>query len=856
MNARRSRAVFGALALLAFAALALSAPRLIEHRVRQRLAQIDDLDATGIHVDLFWHIHIERLTASHPRGALTCHDLRLETALRPIVAPRARTPRLRHVDVPRCTVDLSLDANLAERDTPETSDAKPTASIQERLNQITDQLHRALRNTRTLTLHQLDLTVHRHDTALRASFHHAQWTQEAAAPHLQASVSVHEPLQAQSLVAHIRWENDHTVLRVDTATPVNFQDWTIDFDTLEIRDGEAIKLPRLQVFSRSDQHEIADVADISLVLRDVPNLWVERGVVHLPNLDIAHLLGKAHAARTSSPDPPLAQEDDASPSAQQTATADETRTQDVWSLRTLERARKGVRELQRFSAISTAQSPIYFDIRNLDLRHEQRTLMQIEKLQLQPDLPLTVDAQISKARVSLRADGDPPERWMLSVHNASLQRLAAFVELDEHLQGDADATLHLSIENDTLLLNGNLSVHHAVLQHEKVSELPIGPIDLDGEIHAKLSSDTEQEAELRADISVNRVPIAFELHALPQREFSQDIVEELVRFQARLALEKPTPCQDIWMAIPGGLLPDIGHASIQFQGMMKAALTLDYIGGRYHTFTLRSDGVPGGCSLRVLDAHWNPEALRRKDYIHHVQEGVTREDIYVGPGTDAYVAIDTLPAYIPALMYLSEEIAFYDNHAVSMGLINRGIRHSLPRRRFAYGGSTVTQQLVKNLYFSRTKKLVRKFQEAIIAWAMTDALEKDRILELYMNCIEFGPDLYGIERAALYYFGKSAQHLTPLEAAWLASLKPSPRRGERDFRRGYSDDNNWNSERIETLLRRLTQYTDTLSVDEVDALAPYVVYFAQSPNAGAHPPRLPPPTAVQKPTETLVEDTQ
>src|SRR5699024_3002744 len=134
----------------------------------------------------------------------------------------------------------------------------------------------------------------------------------------------------------------------------------------------------------------------------------------------------------------------------------------------------------------------------------------------------------------------------------------------------------------------------------------------------KLSSDTEQEAELRADISVNRVPIAFELHALPQREFSQDIVEELVRFQARLALEKPTPCQDIWMAIPGGLLPDIGHASIQFQGMMKAALTLDYIGGRYHTFTLRSDGVPGGCSLRVLDAHWNPEALRRKDYIHHV----------------------------------------------------------------------------------------------------------------------------------------------------------------------------------------------------------------------------------------------
>src|SRR5699024_8910844 len=128
-------------------------------------------------------------------------------------------------------------------------------------------------------------------------------------------------------------------------------------------------------------------------------------------------------------------------------------------------------------------------------------------------------------------------------------------------------------------------------------------------------------------------------------------------------------------------------------------------------------------------------------------EGVTKEDIFVGPGTDAYAQIDTLPPYLPALMYLSEEIDFYTNHAVSIGLINRGIRHSLPRKRFAYGGSTVTQQLVKNLFFSRTKILTRKFQEAIVAWAMTDALSKDRILELYLNCIEFGPNLYGIVRA-------------------------------------------------------------------------------------------------------------
>ena len=79
---------------------------------------------------------------------------------------------------------------------------------------------------------------------------------------------------------------------------------------------------------------------------------------------------------------------------------------------------------------------------------------------------------------------------------------------------------------------------------------------------------------------------------------------------------------------------------------------------------------------------------------------------------------------------------------------------SLERGRFVYGGSTISQQLVKNLFLTRQKNISRKIEEAIITWKMEEVVSKDRIMELYLNCIEFGPNIYGIRHAAQHYFGK------------------------------------------------------------------------------------------------------
>jgi monofunctional biosynthetic peptidoglycan transglycosylase len=107
------------------------------------------------------------------------------------------------------------------------------------------------------------------------------------------------------------------------------------------------------------------------------------------------------------------------------------------------------------------------------------------------------------------------------------------------------------------------------------------------------------------------------------------------------------------------------------------------------------------------------------------------------------------------------------------------------KKRYAYGGSTISQQLARTLFLSPKKNLARKLKEALLTVRLEHALSKHRILEIYLNVIEWGRGIYGAEAAAEFYFNKSAAALTPDEAVALASILPSPRRwspmGEQAF---------------------------------------------------------------------------
>ena len=125
---------------------------------------------------------------------------------------------------------------------------------------------------------------------------------------------------------------------------------------------------------------------------------------------------------------------------------------------------------------------------------------------------------------------------------------------------------------------------------------------------------------------------------------------------------------------------------------------------------------------------------------------------------------------------VAEDDAFWQHEGVDFEQLQRSLETDWARGQFVRGGSTITQQLAKNLYLSPAKNPLRKLRELVIARRLEAELKKARILELYLNVIEWGDGVYGAEAAARTYFGKSAADLGPVESALLAGAIASPRR--------------------------------------------------------------------------------
>jgi monofunctional biosynthetic peptidoglycan transglycosylase len=132
------------------------------------------------------------------------------------------------------------------------------------------------------------------------------------------------------------------------------------------------------------------------------------------------------------------------------------------------------------------------------------------------------------------------------------------------------------------------------------------------------------------------------------------------------------------------------------------------------------------------------------------------------------------PALARAVV-VAEDARFYEHAGVDWEAVRDAFEKNWDSGNLRRGGSTITQQLAKNLYLSPRRSLWRKLREWAIAGRLEAALSKRRILEIYLNVVEFGPRTFGAEAAARRYFGKSASDLSDLEAATLAAVIPSPR---------------------------------------------------------------------------------
>jgi monofunctional biosynthetic peptidoglycan transglycosylase len=140
-----------------------------------------------------------------------------------------------------------------------------------------------------------------------------------------------------------------------------------------------------------------------------------------------------------------------------------------------------------------------------------------------------------------------------------------------------------------------------------------------------------------------------------------------------------------------------------------------------------------------------------------------------------WVRYEAISANLRKAVLVAEDDAFWTHDGVDVEQLKESIEANLAKGKAARGGSTITQQLAKNLYLSPSKNPLRKLRELLIARRLEASLSKRRILEIYLNVIEWGDGIYGAEAASRVYFGKSAAALSPDEAALLAGAIINPR---------------------------------------------------------------------------------
>ena len=146
-----------------------------------------------------------------------------------------------------------------------------------------------------------------------------------------------------------------------------------------------------------------------------------------------------------------------------------------------------------------------------------------------------------------------------------------------------------------------------------------------------------------------------------------------------------------------------------------------------------------------------------------------------GEGTPDWTPLGDVSEHLPAAIVAAEDSAFYRHKGYDPTAIQAAISANQEAGRVVRGGSTLTQQLAKNLFLSGERTLERKLRELLLAVELDRALGKDRVMELYVNVVEWGPEIWGVQQASDAYFARRPATLPPNEAAFLAAILPSPR---------------------------------------------------------------------------------
>jgi hypothetical protein len=233
-----------------------------------------------------------------------------------------------------------------------------------------------------------------------------------------------------------------------------------------------------------------------------------------------------------------------------------------------------------------------------------------------------------------------------------------------------------------------------------------------------------------------------------------------------------TKCGDAVGAIPDDLLGEL--TEFTWDGALAGSLSVEVDSRALDETTLDID-VMDSCTFVNVPEMADLSRIE-EPFTHTVEEpDDTVFEMETGPGSENWVPLDSISPLLVHAVLAHEDAAFFEHAGFAPWAIEKALTRNLQEGGFVLGASTVTMQLAKNLFLRREKKLARKVQEVLLTWWLEHSLEKPDILELYLNIIEYGPELYGIGNATRHYFGRPPSDVSPAEAVFIATILPDPK---------------------------------------------------------------------------------
>jgi len=393
--------------------------------------------------------------------------------------------------------------------------------------------------------------------------------------------------------------------------------------------------------------------------------------------------------------------------------------------------------------------------------------------------------------------------------------------LPKPLTAEGDGVLHDSVlhlawagEGRPWTASGTVQLRDAVLSHPDLAREPLRAVDFGVDFDVRVDPDAET--------------LTLQGGRLRVRDVSVEIGAKVTHYRERpvihLDLRLPeTSVQAVVDAFPRAMMSRLDGLAVT--GRLAWTVAVDLDTGDIPAMTIDSRPVGEGFAVRSMGRSVDFEQLRQA-----FSYGIRREDgsdgsRMSGPFTGRWVPLEEMSPYLEKAVTTTED-PFYKHPGFSTNAIKESIITNLERGSFVRGASTITQQLVKNLFLGPHKTVSRKLQELFIAWQMEQHLSKQEIMALYLNVIEFGPGIYGVGEAADRWFGKSPRDLTLLECIFLSSVIPNPRRYYESFFQQGKVSPRWRKY-LEALLNVMVE-RGKITQEEADAQAPFDPVFRGS----------------------------